>query len=451
MEKKALDTKKNEEVRKNLKRAPDKYLFIYRPEYKNAFIVLILAAVVLTFAGDLVSGVYLSGTGVTPFKALKDAALVVAGAAATFLLTVRRSGRGVEEIKEFDKELVREIAENNEESLAKMEKISRYFETQSDLNRLTAAHLEDIIKGTDTAAGGIIGKTQEIDGLMSGMLETLSSLQDRKAYISAESHATVAANEKTIADLRAYAEKRALEVETDCMTAHQLAEKARSMTGLLDLLKEISDQTNLLALNAAIEAARAGEHGRGFAIVADEVRKLSAQSEKAATRVGDAMLQMAREIETKFDVKLKRQGTGKESALLANLESQLANLGERYSELDGLSNRILDSVGISSQNVSREVMELLAGVQFQDITRQQIETVMRTLREMDEYRRSLESGLHDARTPMPELDVKDVLKYYVMEKQRETHGKVLELRKGSQKARREAGAGTAASGKVTFF
>ncbi len=74
-------------------------------------------------------------------------------------------------------------------------------------------------------------------------------------------------------------------VEAADQQAQRLSQAAQSMSGIVELIGDITGQINLLALNATIESARAGEAGRGFAVVASEVKNLANQAKQATDKI----------------------------------------------------------------------------------------------------------------------------------------------------------------------
>jgi methyl-accepting chemotaxis protein len=74
-------------------------------------------------------------------------------------------------------------------------------------------------------------------------------------------------------------------VSTADAQAQRLNEAAQSMSGIVEMINNITSQINLLALNATIESARAGEAGRGFAVVASEVKSLANQAKQATDKI----------------------------------------------------------------------------------------------------------------------------------------------------------------------
>ncbi|MCW7506756.1 methyl-accepting chemotaxis protein [Leptospira levettii] len=74
-------------------------------------------------------------------------------------------------------------------------------------------------------------------------------------------------------------------IQNTDITMTEIRSVTKEITGIIDLITEISERTNLLALNASIEAARAGDAGMGFAVVAEEISKLADKTQSSVKSI----------------------------------------------------------------------------------------------------------------------------------------------------------------------
>nr|WP_310452418.1 methyl-accepting chemotaxis protein [Sulfuritalea sp.] len=306
------------------------------------------------------------------------------------------------------------------------EQVAGELRSVEGFNNVVRGQLHGVVDETEKAAFDIAGRLQNIDEVitrLAGVVES-STMESNKLLTASEQR--IARNRELIATLENYTRQRVATAIEDRERINHVVKEARSLGTLVDLIKHISGQTNLLALNAAIEAARAGEAGRGFAVVADEVRKLSGETDKAVSKISSGIQTVANSIEAQFEGKLSEDSAASEREALESFALQLDDLGKSYKEVTEHETAVMASITDSSRQLADMFMSALASVQFQDVTRQQIEQVVDALNRLDMHTKLLASRLEQSEDPgfqMPPLSVHldQIYSSYVMDSQRNTH------------------------------
>jgi methyl-accepting chemotaxis protein len=168
------------------------------------------------------------------------------------------------------------------------------------------AALKRMADAFEASVKGIVGDVTKAASQMKGNAEALTAIatdgRDRAAAV-ASAAAQTSANVQTVAVSAEEMTSSVAEIsrqvnhsnevarqavdrsEVSSRSVQALAEQAKTIGTVVELINSIASQTNLLALNATIEAARAGEAGKGFAVVASEVKNLATQTAKATEEI----------------------------------------------------------------------------------------------------------------------------------------------------------------------
>ncbi len=236
-------------------------------------------------------------------------------------------------------EISTHIAKSSEDITQKMESISHSTEEISNEGRNIESEISSIV--------------------------TLSKESEEKSEIIEKRAEDTKTN---IATSKKNAQSEFRNIEKQITISLEKAKIVEEISGLADVIKDISEQTNLLALNAAIEAARAGESGKGFAVVAEEVRKLAAHSSNTVVEINQLIDETKHVIEELIE-KSQNLLTFVDDELTKTYDS-MHDIGNNYLEdskhLSGITNKIAERIHTMQEavvDINASLQETAASVQ----------------------------------------------------------------------------------------
>lgn len=227
-------------------------------------------------------------------------------------------------LNDFIKNVLKSSSENIYNSTTNMSDAITIFsentENQAAATEQVTASIEEVTGGADNVASNADEQHKSLVSLSSTMDE-LSRLIKKMGEEITESLIII---EQT--SLKAKSGEESLHVMNESMS--KISGSSRQMTGIIEIINDISDRINLLSLNAAIEAARAGDSGRGFAVVADEISKLADQTASSIKEISSLIRTNESEIS---------HGTENVSSAVRTINSIISDIATISGKISSLS------------------------------------------------------------------------------------------------------------------
>lgn len=296
----------------------------------------------------------------------------------------------------------------------------RDFPLFTDIIRRQLATVTDI---SEEAAGKILSGLMAVDGQIEALMGFIhqSGSNDQVAEVVRDIESQIGACRDLLGEFVVYQTHEAGQAVQQRV---RLQAETQSVSSALDGIGAIARQTSMLSINVAIQAARAGDVGKGFMVIGAEIRTLAQEVQTLSQEIHARIETLMRTIMVDFQERGERRGE-MERTSIANIVETLDSLAENVTTLLTHQRDVLQKVETENEAIARPILDMMGSVQFQDITRQQIEQIATMSSTVEGHMEQLAVGLSDPvhlENLEPISQKLDALfASYVMDSQRNTH------------------------------
>jgi len=295
--------------------------------------------------------------------------------------------------------------------------------TYPDFTDILNKQMGSVTALSESAAGAILTNLTGVDRRITGLLKFIqqSGSNDKVAAIVSQIEAQMGACRSMLDN---FAARQREDAGAALALLGKISADTKDVLNVIHGVNGIARQTAILSVNVSIEAARAGEAGRGFSIIATEIRNLATEAQNLSNvvhaRVETLMRSVTVDLEQQADQRERVQ-----SEAVAAISRTLTGLSGDLTTLLAHNRDILQRVEVESEAIGGPIMDIMAGIQFQDIIRQQLEQLNSMANMVGDHIQSIGASLQDPfealgeETLSKKLD--DQFAGYVMKSQRTSH------------------------------
>jgi methyl-accepting chemotaxis protein len=325
--------------------------------------------------------------------------------------------------------LIRELSVSSDLVETSTQNLSERFQALAAIAEAQVGRMDNIVHAA--SALEVRGETMTLDSALSSVEITLCRAVENVLFVSKHAMRMVYTLEDVARDVAA----------------------AEQCTGQIE---SINRQARYLALNAAIEATRSGAAGAAFSVIAHEMKDLAQATEKTSVQVRDRIASVTEGVRRGHEVMREIATMDLSENIMAKERIDLVLEGLKMQ--NDVFSRVLEDTSRSSIEMAGTVNQLIAGIQFQDRTKQHIAQVIDTITALSDSTETIKQatdasfpGLFDAAHMDQDALARIVAKQTLGDMKTRVLNRLLGADSGTGDADAKADGGAPAGGDIELF